>query len=227
MELKDKIIQAAFDLFAEKGFEKATVSEIINLAGSSKGGFYHHFKSKDEILEAITSRYIDELKTDYEKLLQHQQRSTIELWNHIFAQLIEYKLGKIPEWPKMRKIFSFNGNHIILKNFASQFEVMTTELYTQLILQGVREGVFHVKHPNMLAGLWSREMIRVVSICRKLIFSTDVEAYEEFEMLLAFNEDLINRELGVSSNMIQIKEVALQYVQQSRKRLEHKEEFDD
>ena len=59
MELKDKIIDSAYELFAENGYDKTTVADIINKAGCSKGGFYHHFKSKFEIIEAITMSNID------------------------------------------------------------------------------------------------------------------------------------------------------------------------
>ncbi len=45
----DEIIQAAVDVFLEKGYENATMEAIAQKAGVSKGGLYHHFKSKDMI----------------------------------------------------------------------------------------------------------------------------------------------------------------------------------
>ncbi len=44
------IIEAALSEFLEKGFETATMESIALRAGLSKGGLYHHFRSKDEIL---------------------------------------------------------------------------------------------------------------------------------------------------------------------------------
>ncbi len=44
------IIEAALSEFLEKGYESATMESIAGRAGLSKGGLYHHFRSKDEIL---------------------------------------------------------------------------------------------------------------------------------------------------------------------------------
>ncbi|MFR7442576.1 MAG: TetR/AcrR family transcriptional regulator [Sellimonas intestinalis] len=44
-------------LFLEKGYEHTSIQDIINnLGGLSKGAIYHHFKSKEEILIAVTDR---------------------------------------------------------------------------------------------------------------------------------------------------------------------------
>lgn len=50
---KEKIIQHAFDLFAEKGYTETTMDHIVQSLGMSKGGVYNYFKSKEEIFLAI------------------------------------------------------------------------------------------------------------------------------------------------------------------------------
>lgn len=50
---KDKIIEAAIDLFAEKGFDATSMREISEVVGIKKASMYSHFKGKDEILEKI------------------------------------------------------------------------------------------------------------------------------------------------------------------------------
>ncbi|MBT1180722.1 TetR/AcrR family transcriptional regulator [Bifidobacterium sp. CP2] len=50
-----RILEAARDLFLEKGYEKTTIQDIIDRLGNlSKGAIYHHFKSKQEILDRLT-----------------------------------------------------------------------------------------------------------------------------------------------------------------------------
>lgn len=53
------IINAAVSEFLEKGYEGTSVESISKRAGLSKGGFYHHFKNKDEILIAANYRYME------------------------------------------------------------------------------------------------------------------------------------------------------------------------
>lgn len=53
---KIKVLETASLLFTQRGFESTTMQDIINSSGVSKGAIYHHFKSKEEILEALTDQ---------------------------------------------------------------------------------------------------------------------------------------------------------------------------
>jgi AcrR family transcriptional regulator len=50
---RDQIIEAADQLFYQRGFEHTSFSDIADAVRISRGNFYHHFKSKDEILDAV------------------------------------------------------------------------------------------------------------------------------------------------------------------------------
>lgn len=58
---KEELIRVAIKLFAEKGYQTATVQDIVNVCGISKGAFYTYFSSKDELLIEIFQYYFDEL----------------------------------------------------------------------------------------------------------------------------------------------------------------------
>lgn len=53
---KNEILDVAEQLFAEKGFDNASTNDIINRIGIARGTLYHHFTSKEEILDAIVER---------------------------------------------------------------------------------------------------------------------------------------------------------------------------
>ena len=60
-ETVNLILNVAFRLFMEKGYEHTSIQDIIdNLGGLSKGAIYHHFKSKEDILEAVTNRMTED-----------------------------------------------------------------------------------------------------------------------------------------------------------------------
>jgi len=56
--LKERIIETALDLIEKKGYHGVTVDQIVLESGTSKGGFYHNFKSKDELLYHIHDVFI-------------------------------------------------------------------------------------------------------------------------------------------------------------------------
>jgi AcrR family transcriptional regulator len=53
---RNELLDSAQALFFNKGYEATTVADIIEKAGVSKGGFYHHFTAKDDLLEALGER---------------------------------------------------------------------------------------------------------------------------------------------------------------------------
>ncbi len=57
---KGKIINAAWDLFYEQGYENTTVEEIILKSGTSKGSFYHYFEGKDALLGSLSYIFDEE-----------------------------------------------------------------------------------------------------------------------------------------------------------------------
>ena len=59
-ESKAQILATAMSVFAEKGFAKASMNDIVRASGLSKGGVYWHFKSKDELVAAIFDQFFVE-----------------------------------------------------------------------------------------------------------------------------------------------------------------------
>jgi len=53
-ETVQKILDVSLKLFLEKGYEQTTILDIVdNLGGLTRGAFYHHFKSKEEVLNVL------------------------------------------------------------------------------------------------------------------------------------------------------------------------------
>src|ERR1700750_402386 len=49
---RERIVERAADLFAERGIAATTVDEVLAAAGAGKGQFYHYFRSRDELAAA-------------------------------------------------------------------------------------------------------------------------------------------------------------------------------
>ena len=52
-----ELIDCAQCLFLTRGYEATTINDVINATGVSKGAFYHHFRAKEDLLEAIARRF--------------------------------------------------------------------------------------------------------------------------------------------------------------------------
>ena len=56
-ESKAKILDAALRVIRTKGYAATTVDDVCHVAGLTKGSFFHHFKSKDELALAATAHF--------------------------------------------------------------------------------------------------------------------------------------------------------------------------
>ena len=70
---KKRIAQTAMTLFLQKGYEETTMREIVHKSGRSKGAIYHHFPSKQEILNFQISLEMDNLRQCLDALISNNQ----------------------------------------------------------------------------------------------------------------------------------------------------------
>src|SRR5690554_1772865 len=96
-ERKAQIIQIALNLFAKKGYENITINNIIDEAGLSKGGFYHHYDSKEALLEDIAQMFIGEVVTIVGTIAEREDLSALQKTNEYIKQVNVYKEGKTVE----------------------------------------------------------------------------------------------------------------------------------
>ena len=58
---KNEILDAAAILFADKGFDNTSTNDILDAVGIARGTLYHHFKSKEDVMDALIERQMEQL----------------------------------------------------------------------------------------------------------------------------------------------------------------------
>ena len=69
MPRRDELLRIAAGLFAEKGFKNTTVRDIADAAGILSGSLYHHFDSKESMVDEILRTFQEELFGQYDEIL--------------------------------------------------------------------------------------------------------------------------------------------------------------
>jgi AcrR family transcriptional regulator len=80
---KQKILDAALEVFANQGYHSATVDAIAKTAGISKGLMYNYFKSKDDVLQELMIGMMDALMCEYMPLKPGQKFTRDDIVNFI------------------------------------------------------------------------------------------------------------------------------------------------
>ena len=69
---RERILEAAVDVLAQRGYSSAGVQEIVDLSGTSKGSFYFHFPSKERMVMALVERMGAKLITKVQVSIQKE-----------------------------------------------------------------------------------------------------------------------------------------------------------
>lgn len=100
----EDIIQAAVDEFLENGYEGTSMESIARRAGISKGGLYHHFSSKDEILLLANQKLNEPVYAIMQQALQHPSageglslyiKNYLEYWLDHKKEMVFYMLSYV------------------------------------------------------------------------------------------------------------------------------------
>jgi TetR/AcrR family fatty acid metabolism transcriptional regulator len=70
---RDRLIQAAMDVFAERGYHGATVDDIVAASDTSKGAFYHYFPSKQAIFLSLLDRLVEMVEAGVESAIARHE----------------------------------------------------------------------------------------------------------------------------------------------------------
>lgn len=98
-ERRSNLVQAALSVFAEHGYHGATMQQVAERAGMSKGGLYEYFPSKTELLLGTAEAVITEM---FEQSMQRFEESEGSL-RHRVALHAEYILGQIEGWAELSR----------------------------------------------------------------------------------------------------------------------------
>ncbi|MCV9935554.1 TetR/AcrR family transcriptional regulator [Boseaceae bacterium BT-24-1] len=150
---RNEILDAAQALFFERGYERTTVNDVIAQIGISKGGFYHHFSAKEDLLEAITARLAQDAVARVRDVLEDPSLDALARLNGFLASSRQMK---VEDAPKLRAAFDvvFRPENLLLYHRinAASIAVMRPVL-TGIIAQGKKEGVFAVPDPEAAAEI--------------------------------------------------------------------------
>ena len=79
-ETKEKILAAATKVFLANGYEATSVKMVLEEADIVTGSFYHFFKSKEALFEAVTERFLDDYTNSVGNILMNDSLTTDEVF---------------------------------------------------------------------------------------------------------------------------------------------------
>lgn len=144
-----EVLDQALALFLERGYENVSLNDLLAATGTSKGAFYHYFPSKEALVTALAERSAAQAFDVLRPVFEQPGKNALERLNAGLAASYQVKiaLGAPEQLAAMTSLFEPN-NQALFAKIVTVWEDMFRPVLTEVIAQGVREGVFDTFDPE-------------------------------------------------------------------------------
>lgn len=189
-ERRREIVDTAARLFAQKGYGQCSVNDILNAIGIAKGTFYHYFKSKEEVLDAVIGHSLDIIMERVGEVLHNTALSPEDKLLHIFLSMrIEDQMeeGLLEEMHRPENALMHQKSLVLLVT-------RLAPLLTRVVDEGVEQGVFHTEYSEQYMRIF---LASAATLLDDGIFEVEPEKMQEmFLALLSVLEKMLGVEKG-------------------------------
>jgi len=205
-ERQAEIISVAERLFLEKGYHKTSIAEIIEEAGIAKGTFYHHFKSKDELAEAMVTSRFETLRPLYDEIAARSDLDPVSRMQAYFDISSTWKSTQIEFLVTTVMALYREENALILRRMFANTIALLGPYLNDVIRDGIDAGVFHTPYRERFGEFLLSLFVGIGASQSRLIAESleePTKLYDYAEMI-AMLEHSINRLLGLENPTISV-----------------------
>lgn len=202
---KTELLDIAQKLFYEKGYEKTTIEDIIKVAEISKGAFYHHFVSQEDLLNCLVRRISDQIVVEMRKVFEDPSIGVTQKLRKAVVTGRNIKVSHKKLLKTMLKVMYSDENLVLRYKLNATFIETIVPLYASLIEQGVKEGLFTTPSPAFTA-----KMMIVMGIgLQEMIWKFFADIDEKPDNIIILNEQYnlyqnsVERLLGVPEGSLE------------------------
>ena len=189
-ERKQEIIDTANRLFSKKGYSQCSINDILNEIGIAKGTFYHYFRSKEDVLDAVIGSITREVMVKVNSVASNEKLRAEEKLLGVFLSM---RIDEIENDDFLEDIHKVENALMHQKSLASMVKMLTPVL-TEIVLEGITEGVFRCKYPKQYIEIFLASSLTLLD---GGIFEVDEKQYTMTLMaLISLLEKMLEVEDG-------------------------------
>lgn len=169
-ETKEKILTTAAEFFHTRGYENTSIQQILEATDTGKGSFYHHFDSKEALLDALIDATIDEIVRRAETIAADPTLSVQDKMIRIFRspEADDDKGEQL-----LDTLHEVENAKMHLRSLTRTIDRLAP-LLGDLIRQGVHEGLFSTDYPG--------ETMELLLVSSSFLFDEGIFTWTEDEV---------------------------------------------
>lgn len=195
---KNEILDAADELFALKGYDGTSTNDILEKVGIARGTLYHHFKSKEEIMDALIERYSLRLLSKAKEIAEDRSIPIVE---RIIRVVMALNFSGGSSRQIMEHIHK-PQNALMHRKLERVVIRSVTPIMAGIIREGVEQGIFHTPYPY--------ECMEMVVVYANTVFDddmvpiTDEERAARIQALIFHVERMLGARSGSLADVIRV-----------------------
>ncbi|WNS41963.1 TetR/AcrR family transcriptional regulator [Paenibacillus sp. MMS20-IR301] len=199
---RNEILDAAQELFGRKGFDGTSTGDILAKVGIARGTLYYHFKSKEDIMNALIERYSASILGAAQDIARD---TSIPVLERILRVIMALNISSGDDSGSSKEIMEHihkPQNALMHQKIQKVIISGVPPVLADIIREGIRQGIFNTPYPY--------ECMEMIVIYANTIFDGDlVELTEEARMsrVIAFisnAERLLGAEQGSLISVMQM-----------------------
>ena len=179
---KQELLQIAYRMFLQKGYEETSVDEIISQAGIAKGTYYYYFETKEQMLEEVIGMMIGQEIQAAEQILQTDLPVPQKIVGIITS------LRPAPVESPIEEALMKPENIIMHGKIQKKLIESVTPLLSEVVEEGIAEGIFACDHIP--------ERVRMLLVISSETFDEGQFSEGDIAVFIDMAEKLLGAETG-------------------------------
>lgn len=209
---KQEVLECAMRLFASQGYEQTSINQIIAELGISKGAFYHHYESKEDLIEALAAMYTEEAMARVRSVLEDE---TLDAFGRLSMFLSRMRNIKTESAAELQAAFApifLERNSNLYERTQVTVNNVVRPVLAGIIAEGIADRTFDAPDAEAAADI----MLYLMGSTRPLVAAlyasaNQLEVQRNLNQLVArmrYLGTVIDRILGIPEGSIELADEA-------------------
>jgi AcrR family transcriptional regulator len=210
---RDTFLDAAQRLIEVKGYEQASVQDLLREANTSKGAFYHYFDSKADLLDGVVARMVDAALLSVQPVVDDPDLAATDKLGAVFAGIAAWKTARKELMLALMEVWLSDHNALVREKFRRVVVDRLTPLMASIIRQGQAERVFAVTSPDDAARVFVSFIVSLNQSTTELFLArqTGTISLDDVRRALDAQVEAMERILGAPSGTLTLVDDSVLY----------------
>ena len=145
---RNAIVDAAQRLVFTKGYERMSIQDVLHDLQISGGAFHHYFDSRGALLDALIERIQGESARPLAPIVHDSRLTAIQKLQGFLSALDRLRMAHRQDVAEAARVWYTDSNAIVRQRVAEAVVEQRAPLLTEIVRQGIREGVFTTAFPD-------------------------------------------------------------------------------